>query len=1160
MPRTSSKAFTSSLIILLAMLSKSAIAQPTFTNPIAAGADPWVVRDPNQSRYLYCASVKNRSIAIWTGDRMTELGERHVVWKAPPAGPYHAEVWAPELHFLDGHWCIYFAASDGDNKNHLAYVLKSETDDPLGKYTLHGPMATGDGPDGKSPNIWAIDMTVLQLGEQRYAVWSGWDAPGTDQQYLYIAPMKSSTELAGPRVMLCDNDDYLWERVEPDTAQRGLNEGPEVFQSNGRTCIVYSCGASWLPTYKLGLLELIGTDPLDPASWHKHEQPVFESTDEVYGVGHSCFVKSLDDKEWWHFFHAKDSREPGWTRSIFLQPMSVDERGLPDFGQPQPVSKPQSLPSNTEVSIVKAPNLSQLNKNYTANRAPLLPNALIALPVGSVHPEGWLLEMLRRQRAGLTGQLGQISSWLQKEDNAWLNKDGKGEYGWEELPYWLKGYIELAYLFEDPAMMQETQVWIEGTLASQRADGDFGPDQRFADGSRDYWANMVMLFCLESYYEHTQDQRVLDLMTRYFKYQASVPDIQMLTGYWQRMRGGDNLHSIYWLYNRTGDAELFAIAEKIHRCTANWTMKNDLPNWHNVNIAECFREPAQFYQQSRNPSDLRATYENFDEVRRRYGQVPGGMFGGDENCRVGYDDPRQATETCGFVEQMQSDEMLLQITGDTFWADHCEQVAFNSYPAAVMPDFKSLRYLTAPNMVLSDSSNHAPGIDNSGPFLMMNPFSSRCCQHNHSHGWPYFSKYLWMATPDNGVCAAMYSASKVDVKVADGIEVHFTEQTHYPFDDTLEFKFAAEQSVSFPLYLRIPAWCEKPELTINGLLQTIEPNVGSYLKISRQWTDQDKITLKLPMNVSVKRWARNHNSASVDYGPLTFSLKIGEQYIQRDSKETAIGDSSWQAGADPSAWPSFEIHPTTAWNYGLMLDTKDATKSFEVHKLAWPSDDFPFTADAAPLSITCSAKQIPNWTLDRNALCAILQDSPVQSDTPEQKVELIPMGAARLRISAFPVIGEGPKSHKWIAATKPHESLYKISASHTFATDSLAAVDDGLVPDKSGDLGIPRFTWWDHRGTKEWIQYDFETSKEVTSVSVYWFDDTDVGQCRIPASWKVLVRQGDQWVPAQAAESEGIAIDKFNTRRLEPIKTSSIRLEVQLQKDFSGGVLEWQIQ
>ena len=188
-----------------------------------------------------------------------------------------------------------------------------------------------------------------------------------------------------------------------------------------------------------------------------------------------------------------------------------------------------------------------------------------------------------------------------KEDNAWLSKDGKGKYGWEELSYWLKGYIEVAHIFQDPKMIAESHLWIEGTLASQRPDGDFGPDHRFNDdGSRDYWTNMIMLFCLQSYYEHTSDPQVLELMTKYFKYQRTVPDEKMLTHYWQKMRGGDNLYSIHWLYNRPGDPELLKVAEKIHRCTApagDWTAVNfNDANWSRPKRSrlKCWPEKSSF--------------------------------------------------------------------------------------------------------------------------------------------------------------------------------------------------------------------------------------------------------------------------------------------------------------------------------------------------------------------------------------------------------------------------------------------------------------------------------------------------------------------------------------------------------------------------------------
>jgi hypothetical protein len=660
-----------------------------------------------------------------------------------------------------------------------------------------------------------------------------------------------------------------------------------------------------------------------------------------------------------------------------------------------------------KITIVDRPDTSLTNDFYAGNRAPLEPAALLPLPVGQVQPSGWLLEVLQRQRDGLSGHLNEISIWLSKDDNAWLSSDGKGQYGWEEVPYWLRGYLELAYIFNDAKMIAESQTWIEGVLNSQRPNGDFGPDQHFSDdGSRDFWANMLMMYCLETYYEHSHDARVMDLMTRYFHYQLSVPDDQFLTHYWQKMRGGDDLYSVYWLYNHTGDGFLLQLAEKIHRCTANWELKDDLPNWHNVNIAEGFREPAEHYLLTHDESELQATYADFHEVRKRYGQVPGGMFGSDENCRPGYSDPRQAIETCGMVEQMFSDELMTGISGDPFWADNCENVAFNMYPAALTPDMRALRYLTAPNMVVSDSKNHSPGIGNSGPFLMMNPFSSRCCQHNHSMGWPYFNQHLWYATPDNGLCAAVYAPNTVSAEVGNGTKISFEEDTHYPFDSSISLTFKGKQRVAFPLYLRIPGWCNSAAISINGKHVSISPMPDKYVCVQRKWKNGDTVVLSLPMKVIVQRWSDNRDSASINYGPLTFSLKIGERYVREDSTATAIGDSRWQKTADPSLWPSCEIYPTTPWNYGLVLNS-DAAESFHVTKLPWPKNNYPFTPAEAPVEITATARQIPQWTLDQYELCGLLPASPAASDSPNQTISLIPMGATRLRISAFPVIG-GP--------------------------------------------------------------------------------------------------------------------------------------------------------
>jgi hypothetical protein len=626
----------------------------------------------------------------------------------------------------------------------------------------------------------------------------------------------------------------------------------------------------------------------------------------------------------------------------------------------------------------------------------------IKLPVGSVRPQGWLLEVLNRQKNGLNGHLSEISAWLDKKNNAWLGTGN--DYGWEEVPYWLKGYGDMAYILGDKKMIDESRTWIEAVFKSQRSDGYFGPRIE-KNGKPDLWGNMIMLWCLQSYYEYSGDARVIDLMTKYFKWQLNLPDDHFLKDYWENSRGGDNLLSVYWLYNITGDKFLLELAEKTHRNTANWQQRSSLPNWHNVNIAQCFREPATYYMLSKDSSNLIATYNDFHLIRNTFGQVPGGMFGADENARMGYIDPRQGTETCGFVEQMASDELLLAMTGDPFWAEHCENIAFNSFPASMMPDMKSLRYITSPNQSISDSKNHHPGIDNNGPFLAMNPFSSRCCQHNHGQGWPYYIEHLVMATPDNGIAAAIFGACKASARVSDGKSVEIVEDSNYPFEESIRFTVNPSEKVSFPFYIRIPIWTENPTVSINGKPISVKLQPGKYLCLEREWKKGDRVVLEIPMKLSQSVWTVNQNSRSIHYGPLTFSLKIKENYKQVSSTETAIGDSKWQKNADAAKWPSYEIYPGSDWNYALVIDeTQSLEKNFEVVKKKWPSNNYPFTVDNAPIEIKANGKKLLTWKIDGNGLTSELPIPENRKFAPEtENITLIPMGAARLRISAFPV-------------------------------------------------------------------------------------------------------------------------------------------------------------
>lgn len=664
------------------------------------------------------------------------------------------------------------------------------------------------------------------------------------------------------------------------------------------------------------------------------------------------------------------------------------------------------------IMIVDTPCKNKINQHYYSNKAPLEPSSLIPLPVGSIVPTGWVGRYLELQKSGLNGRLDEISDWLQKEDNAWLSFDGKGKRGWEELPYWLRGYADLGYILNDEKVINKAEFWLEAVIENQRKDGNFGPFQTVNEqGHQDYWANMVMLNALQSYYDVHNDKRVLTLMTRYFKYLSTISDEAFLSGYWQKVRGGDKLYSVFWLYNRTGDDWLLKFAEKVHRNTANWSMKNDLPDWHNVNIAQAFREPATYFLLSGQQSDIAASYNNQWLIREMFGQAPGGMFAGDEVVRDGFDDPHQAIEACGMVEQMYSDEMMLWITGDTSWADHTENVAFNSLPAALTDDMKSIRYLTSPNMVSSTAENHAPGIHNEGPFMQMNPLSNRCCQHNHGMGWPYFSKNSWMATPDNGLAAIFYVSGEVKAIVGEGQAVSISTATQYPFEEQANFTLSMAESETFPLYFRIPSWAKNSTLTINNVVQKVGLKAGAYVRVEREWQNQDLVNLKVPMSLSVQRWEKNHNSASINYGPLTFSLKIEEQYQKVDPTKTTVFDAKWRQDTDINNWPAWDIKATSAWNYGLVLTGE--SDNFEVIHNQWPTNDLPFSINGSPLSIKAKVRKIPEWRIDNNNLVGELQDSPAYSNEPIEQVELIPMGAAKLRISAFPVVSSNKNANQW---------------------------------------------------------------------------------------------------------------------------------------------------
>lgn len=333
------------IIILCNVFNLSADNSKYFTNPIVQnGADPWIVKH-SDGYYYYCA-VKGDAIGISKSEYLHEIQPTQIVWEPDKGSEVWNStcIWAPELHFWNGKWYIlYSAGKSGPPFSHQrAGVLESETDDPFGKWIDRGMVYTGD-PDN-TESIWAIDMTMFEYNDQLYCIWSGWEQnQRTDKtpQNLYIAKMKNPYTVESPRVRISSPDMYY-------EHENGLpiNEGPQILQHRGRLFVVYSCGQSWLTTYKLAWIKLKkNKSPIEASSWIKSKKPVFKGTESVFGVGHACFTESPDGKENYIVYHTKKEKKPNWNREVHIQKFRYNMMGNPVFGIPKPAGTMIKVPS-----------------------------------------------------------------------------------------------------------------------------------------------------------------------------------------------------------------------------------------------------------------------------------------------------------------------------------------------------------------------------------------------------------------------------------------------------------------------------------------------------------------------------------------------------------------------------------------------------------------------------------------------------------------------------------------------------------------------------------------------------------------------------------------------------------------------------------------------
>jgi hypothetical protein len=471
-------------------------------------------------------------------------------------------------------------------------------------------------------------------------------------------------------------------------------------------------------------------------------------------------------------------------------------------------------------------------------------------------------------------------------------------------------------------------------------------------------------------------------------------------------------------------------------------------------------------------------------------------------------------ETCAAIADALLNERLFLLYGDARYMDVLERTIYNGFLSGI--SLSGDRFFYPNPLEFDGKSRFNQGASERQPW-----FGCSCCPVNivrfipQIPGWQY-------AVGDGTIYVNLFIAGAARVKLGDNT-VMLAQKTRYPWDGQVSLSVEPEKPGEFDICVRIPGWAagsplpsdlyryldktdEKASLKVNGEAVSVKSDKG-FVRIHRAWKKGDAIELRLPM--SVRRVAA-HEAVKADEGRV--ALERGP----------------------------------------IVYCAEAVDNGGRVSNLVLPDD--------ARLTIEHRADLLGSVTVIRGQALAA-------SRGEDNSVRTAPVEFTAIPYFAWSHRGIGEMA-VWLprtadkAKTPPPPSIAstsKVTASHFWELDSIAALNDQIEPKDSNDHDIPRFTWWDHRGTAEWVQYEFDKPHKVSAVEVYWFDDTGRGSCRAPQSWKLLCKDGAVWKPVEGAGEYGVKSDAYNRATFKPVETSGLRIEVQLKPKFSGGILEWRV-